>query len=402
MKNYFVCAVLALVFLPGIAVGVDTRYLDVDCGNNGDGSASTCAGSPGGAGAYNSASNAASDIDADCATAADQIDLLAAGTAADTTCPNFTGCITSSSNYIRFRCDPGKADGCRTASGTYSTSAYRLECADYYRVIAVNVDHMRVEHLQIKATGNDDSRAMGIEFVSGAGDHRAIGNLIIYAPSGAATTSLANHGISNRFNSSAGQVLRLANNIIVNYQRAGIYFQTFLVGTSSAFYGYNNTIVDSGSLSDLSGTSQNGLVIDCDGPSDTVKVRDNIIQNARDDDYVKSGTCSTLTTAKNITEDATSPDGASYQSKVVVFVDEASDDFHLSTSDTVAYELGDDLSADADFAFTTDFDRETRPLETLWDIGADEAATTTTTTTSTTTLPSVANRYPVFEALGEE
>ena len=77
------------------------------------------------------------------------------------------------------------------------------------------------------------------------------------------------------------------------------------------------------------------------------------------------------TTATNLSEDATSPE-VGLRSKVVSFVDEANDDFHLASGDTSAKDAGTDLSADGQLAFSDDIDGATRSGS--WDIGADEAA----------------------------
>ncbi len=73
----------------------------------------------------------------------------------------------------------------------------------------------------------------------------------------------------------------------------------------------------------------------------------------------------------NISEDATSPDTA-YRNKIIHFVDETNNDFHLANTDTNARNQGTDLSADANLALADDIDGDTRPYRNVWDIGADE------------------------------
>ena len=76
-----------------------------------------------------------------------------------------------------------------------------------------------------------------------------------------------------------------------------------------------------------------------------------------------------VTSSKNISSDATSPDGASYQSKTAYsdyFVDYANNDFHLKSTDTVLKDAGDSLAA----SFSVDIDGQT--VTGTWDIGADE------------------------------
>ena len=52
------------------------------------------------------------------------------------------------------------------------------------------------------------------------------------------------------------------------------------------------------------------------------------------------------------------------------FVDEGNDNYHISATDTLVKDIGDDLSADSDLPFSTDIDGETRSAP--WDIDADE------------------------------
>lgn len=76
-----------------------------------------------------------------------------------------------------------------------------------------------------------------------------------------------------------------------------------------------------------------------------------------------------VTTSKNISSDATSPDGASYQGKNSYsnyFVDYANKDFHLKSTDTVLKDAGDNLGSPYD----VDIDGQT--VTGTWDIGADE------------------------------
>lgn len=54
----------------------------------------------------------------------------------------------------------------------------------------------------------------------------------------------------------------------------------------------------------------------------------------------------------------------------VVFVNTATDDYHLDSTDTAAKDQGTDLSADATYAFDDDIDGDTRSGS--WDIGFDE------------------------------
>jgi hypothetical protein len=89
----------------------------------------------------------------------------------------------------------------------------------------------------------------------------------------------------------------------------------------------------------------------------------------------------TFASGTNITEDTTSPDGASYRSIARTFANEAGNDFHLTAAETT----GTDLTADGTYPVTTDIDNQTISVPT--NIGADYyyTAPTPTPTPSVTT-----------------
>jgi hypothetical protein len=60
-------------------------------------------------------------------------------------------------------------------------------------------------------------------------------------------------------------------------------------------------------------------------------------------------------------------------SQTFSFVNAGGGDYHIKPTDAGARNYGTDLSADATIPFSTDIDDDTRPLDTTWDIGADEA-----------------------------
>lgn len=109
-------------------------------------------------------------------------------------------------------------------------------------------------------------------------------------------------------------------------------------------YVEHNTVID---------CSSDGLDIDRGGDLG-VTVSNNLVDNCTDD-YDIGGSGGTLTTKTNYSSDATSPDGASYQSKTFAFENEGADDFHLDSSEDGNYE-GTDVSA----RFSDDIDGETR------------------------------------------
>ena len=75
------------------------------------------------------------------------------------------------------------------------------------------------------------------------------------------------------------------------------------------------------------------------------------------------------TASNNASEDGTHPGTSGVTITVDPFVDSAGGDYHIASGSQLV-DVGTDLSADATFAFTLDFDRAARSG--TWDIGADE------------------------------
>jgi len=95
--------------------------------------------------------------------------------------------------------------------------------------------------------------------------------------------------------------------------------------------------------------------------------KNNYCGGAQYQDFYTSGPA--VTTAKNISSDATSPDGASYRGKTAYssyFLDYANRDFHLKSTDTVLKDAGDNLGS------PYDIDIDGVAVTGTWDIGADE------------------------------
>ena len=110
----------------------------------------------------------------------------------------------------------------------------------------------------------------------------------------------------------------------------------------------------------------------------TVVMKNLISDGNTGDDYGLSGTVtgSDNNSASDITTVGTNP----LISQTFVYKDAATDDFHLSPSDTGALGLGLDLSEDVNFPFNTDIDNG---VITVWSIGADSRNVSLAPTTST-------------------
>jgi hypothetical protein len=128
------------------------------------------------------------------------------------------------------------------------------------------------------------------------------------------------------------------------------------------------TFVDAGNADYHLNANQNGLY-GCTDPSLSGLTLD-IDGNTRVDwdggfDELVNGGGGTIISAYNYTSDATSPDGATYRSKVFAFVNAGANDYHLAASESGKY-LCENPNVTG---LTEDIDGQTR---TEWDAGADE------------------------------
>ncbi|RMF65028.1 MAG: hypothetical protein D6743_08475, partial [Calditrichaeota bacterium] len=235
-------------------------------------------------------------------------------------------------------------------SGTWSTTAYRYERTNGSG-LDVRDNHVRIDGLQIHLTvSNGVSRnAMNFSVLS-AGAEEYLSNTIIRGD----LTNTANHN-AIRVSDSDGTYY-FWNNLIYGFTNGGSTYGIITVASGATGAYYNNTIVHSKNC--LYGRTG-------------IKVK-NTLTNSCTDGFSGSWNSASDYNLSDIAGDA--PGANSKNGTTVTFVDDAGNDFHLDPNDTGAKDSGTDLSSDADLAFSTDFDGDSRPQGSQWDIGADEAA----------------------------
>lgn len=360
---------LSLVSVAAAATPV-TRYVNTDCANNGDGTASSCAGSPGGAGAYTTAQNAMTDIAADYPSfvASDVVVTVnCRGVAADTSELDITGITTDATRYIQFISDASSRH-----SGVWSTSDYRIANGGYEAAVRIRNNFARVEFIQIEqnktgAGGGTPASGIAIDISGATSGFVYIGNNI-FRYTGDYTNQDA-VAVRDTFNETSGVTKVFVNNLAYDW-KGGFYLRTQPTGQS---FGYNNTC-----YSNQSGSAC--FTYRPYGAGGTMDVINNIANGTLTGYDTDTGS-STLTTNNNISEDTTSPNVA-YRSLPVIFVNEGADNFDLDVSDTSAQGEGVDLSA-ATQGFSIDIREATRGA--TWDIGAFQITGVTPTPTPTPT-----------------
>jgi len=265
------------------------------------------------------------------------------GTAADTTAVTINGWTTDAARYINIY-----TTSAARHQGVWDNNKYRLTSS-----VFISEDYVRIQGLQITVavTGNGYGVRIGTGVSITASEIWLSNNII-------KTTT-----ISGNYNRGiwidGGAANKIWNNIIYDWSAANAYGINNNNNVAAVSYIYNNTITNSSSGINSSLFNQ------------TFYVKNNIVQGATVG-YYSSGSWGSGSdyNVSNIASDAPSPSYRSGLATTVVFADEINGNFHLAYNDTGAKNQGVDLSADANLAFTTDIDGDTRSG--AWDIGADE------------------------------
>lgn len=334
-----------------------TVYVRTACANNGTGSSASCAGSPGGAGAYNTCANAITGevaANADLVSMAGILTIDLAGATAEVTSCNISGFTTDATHYVKLVGD--------YVGGNYDTSKYHFESSIANGSIQVNDDYVEIYNIQSNNNGTGSGSYYGVNAANGGGSLsvKVFNSLFI------GSTGTGNTGCIYFRPDVANAVGVFVNNMCYGYSGANAVCYT-LNGS-----GYNNgeTIIayNNGCHGAPKGYTTHG-----GGTGDAQYLKNNWAQSNSTAGFSldEGGAHTTSTTATNLSEDTSSPNNT-LDSKVITFVNEGSNDLHLSGSDTSAKDAGTDLSADAQYPFSTDYEGTTRTGS--WDVGPDEAA----------------------------
>jgi hypothetical protein len=250
-----------------------------------------------------------------------------------------SGAVTDATHYIELFPAAGKHH-----SGKWDTNGINLTLTvDFGAVFTISgVNHVRVKGFQLKNSAVLDNNARCIE-LSGLSSGCDIWiEESILRGSGTGTASASSSCI--RSVTPTGGRIRVANTL--GYD-SGNGFRDPSGNSTVEFDLYDNLFRDN---------QRYGISIS--NSAATRRLKANIGQNNTLGDYDISGS-GTDDYSANISSDATSPTVAG-RSKTVSFVDAPNDDFHLASGDTAAKGNGVDLSADANWAISTDASGATR------------------------------------------
>jgi hypothetical protein len=260
--------------------------------------------------------------------------------------------VTSSTYYVRIFTDLD--DGYRH-NGTYQTgNKVRVEgepASGKGLIDCQQTIDIRIEGMAVKVSSNNTLRHGIVYYSTTAHEGRIYDNIVTRTGTGTTSAGIwVGHANSTSY---------VRNNICYDWPSSGAARAGIFRSAGDAYI-YNNTCVDCG-----------GFGINANSTSATVKARNNVVQGTSADGNFSDSTHFDAADS-NLSEDATAPGTNAKTSTVVVFNDEASDDFRLDGSDTQAKDTGADLSADGDMPFAVDLIGTARPQGASWDRGAHE------------------------------
>jgi hypothetical protein len=260
------------------------------------------------------------------------------------------GWTTTASNYILIRTatagrHPGKWD----------TSKYRIESVSN-RGIQINEDFVRINGLQFQLT-ETTALGFGAIYIHGSvatGAELYVENCIM---KGVVSAIGVAYGIYIATPAAGARTLRIRNCIAYDFINGTTTMGGYGLATSGIWtvYCYNNLAID----------CRRGF--ECGFTSDLVHYKNCCAQNCTDMTFRGSGFNAAST--DNCADVANDAPTTNLVTGSPTFVDEAGDDFHLASNDSVCKDAGVDLSGDSNFPFSDDIDGETRST---WDIGPDE------------------------------
>lgn len=271
-------------------------------------------------------------------------------TGTDTASCNFTGWTTTITNFP-------------------TILGYNLNTADYGTALTVDVPFTVLESAVLKKDAiNGD---ITILRVTGTASSITLHDVLVIN----GTTLTRDGGFYSVIIGNGGGANIFRNVCIVNPVLNGM---TYSISTSSTADFYNISI--------RGVTANNAVGLEISRDSDvgaTYNVKNVVAVGTgtlTEDFNIIAPLFGTYNFSNTVSEDTTAPD-AGGQSKTIIWAN--STDCDIANTETDLYNQGTDLSGTG---FSDDIHGTTRPVDSIWDIGAMEASSVSPTTTTTTTV----------------
>ena len=278
------------------------------------------------------------------------IACYANGTTADTTAVTVDGWTTGPYNFLKVYTPVSATEvgESQRHGGKWDEGKYYLSTIDLYRgSMNIYSSYIFIDGIQIKYTTQISYGNLWVVSIGDANNGSGIKNSIITSID-AYSNNIRGIGIGD----ASGKKHYISNNIIYG-SGLGEGIEVLYSGTA---YVYNNTI--------------HGATKGINLNSGAIFAKNNITQNCTDG-YSGTFDASSDYNISDLASDA--PGTNSKNSTNVLFLDEANDDFRLSSDDTAAKGAGLNLSTDANLSFFDDIRGQARPASpTAWSIGASE------------------------------
>jgi hypothetical protein len=339
---------LSVLLFASAAHAVDF-YLDTDCANHGDGTTASCAGSPGGAGAFNNLVDAEDDLEAETGS----VTLFATGTAKDTTSVRFEG-----GSWTDFTLD--------------GQNEYVLEPTGYNWPLDVRgVQNLTIKNLKIGRGGTGSLVATAVYIAGADGDFNVssvdgfvMENVEIYDVGGLTSPDGTSDGFVHIGALQSNETVILRNVFIRDSKFQNNLMVSCRGGETVRLH--NITVIDA-----VAGNGVRDEVFDSNCA--TIETINVLSAGNFGDDFSQTASPTTRTNTTNASSDATSPNAA--LRNVTVTFDTAPT---LAAGDTDVIDQGTTIGA-----FAYDIFGTSRPQGSAWDIGAHER----TSSGSTSIIP---------------
>ncbi len=308
------------------------RYMNRDPSNTagGDGTTPGIAGSTRAFASLNEALTAMFASNSDL-SAPDTLKIICLGGSAETTQCNF-------SNYQFNTGAAGRvqiiADSAYRHAAIFDTSKYYFSGIGNVAFI-VNVNcRVEINGVQFRTTGTSPV-AVQLHGTDTAGEAHVYNCLFEATTANDATGSAAVYS-----SGSHSRKIYAVNNIC--YGKWNAFCSASFLATGSKFIAYHNTVI---------GTTKYGLSSSSSGSGKVFWKNNRIATPTGTSPACYNFGSTTVTSAGNYSEDATSPDGASFQGKTFTWADAGSNNYLITSGDTFT---GADLSADSELPVTDD------------------------------------------------